>query len=45
MNTFAESDYLLTAGAVIIIIPDKLAYYHTEQSNLNRQPFYILFRP
>ena len=41
----AEADYLLTFGAVIIIIPDKLAYYYTERSNLNRQPFYVLFHP
>lgn len=39
----AESSYGLTFGAIIIIIPDKLAYYHTERSNLNRQPFYVLF--
>jgi hypothetical protein len=38
-----DSCYALTFGAIIIIIPDKLAYYHTERSNLNRQPFYVLF--
>ncbi len=41
----AETDYYLTFGAIIIIIPDKLAYYHTERSNLNMQPFYVMFRP
>jgi hypothetical protein len=40
-----EQDYWLTFGAVIIIIPDKLAYYHTERSNLSKHPFYVLFRP
>lgn len=40
----AEDDYWLTFGAIIIIIPDKLAYYHTERSNLSRQPLYVLFR-
>lgn len=41
----AEKDYLLTFGAIIILIPETLAYYHPERSNLSRQPFYILFRP
>jgi hypothetical protein len=41
----AEADYGLTYGAVIILIPDRLAYYHTERSNINKQPFYALFRP
>jgi hypothetical protein len=41
----AETDYSLTFGAVIVVIPDRLAYYHTERSNLSQQPFYILFRP
>jgi hypothetical protein len=41
----AEADSRLTAGAIIILIPDKLAYYHTERSNLNKQPYYVLFRP
>lgn len=41
----AEQDYGLTCGAIIILIPDKLVYYHTERSNINRQPFYVLFRP
>ncbi len=40
-----ETDYLLTFGAVIIISPDRLAYYHPERSNLSQQPFYVLFRP
>ncbi len=40
----AESDFQLTFGAIIIIIPDTLAYYHTERSNLSKQPFYVLFR-
>jgi len=40
----AETDFQLTFGAIIIIIPDTLAYYHTERSNLNKQPFYVLFR-
>jgi hypothetical protein len=40
----AENDYGLSTGAIIIIVPDKLAYYHTERSNLNKQPFYVLFR-
>jgi len=43
--TDAEADYTLSLGAVIIIIPNKLAYYHTERSNLNKQPFYVLFHP
>ena len=41
----AEADYSLTFGAVIIIIPHKLAYYHTERSNINKEPFYVLFHP
>jgi hypothetical protein len=41
----AEADYELTFGAIIILIPDKLAYYHTERSNLNKQPYYVLFHP
>jgi hypothetical protein len=41
----AESDYDLTTGAIIILIPDKLAYYHTERDNISRQPFYVLYRP
>jgi hypothetical protein len=40
----AETDFQLTFGAVIIIIADTLAYYHTERSNLSKQPFYVLFR-
>jgi hypothetical protein len=40
----AESDFDLTFGVVIIIIPNKLAYYHPEQDNLSRQPFKLLFR-
>jgi len=40
----AEADFQLTFGAIIIIIPDTLAYYHTERSNLSKQPFYVLFR-
>ena len=39
----AETDFELTFGAIIIIIPDTLAYYHTERSNLSKQPFYVLF--
>jgi len=35
----------LTFGAIIIVIPDKLAYYHTERSNINKQPFYVLLHP
>jgi hypothetical protein len=41
----AETDYLLTFGAIIIIIPDKLAYYQSERSNISQQPTYVLFRP
>ncbi len=41
----AEADYLLTFGAIIILIPDTLAYYHPERSNLNQQPVYVLFHP
>jgi len=41
----AETGYELSFGAIIIVIPDKLAYYHTERSNLSMQPFYILFHP
>ncbi len=41
----AESDYDLTCGAIIIVIPDKLAYYHPERSNISRQPFILLFHP
>jgi hypothetical protein len=41
----AESDYDLTSGAVIILIPDKLAYYHPERDNLSRQTFKLLFHP
>ncbi len=41
----AERDYQLTFGAIIIVVPDRLAYYHTERSNLSRQPFYVLFHP
>jgi hypothetical protein len=40
----AEADFQLTFGAIIILIPDTLAYYHTERSNLSKQPFYVLFR-
>jgi hypothetical protein len=40
----AETDFELTFGAIIVIIPDTLAYYHTERSNLSKQPFYVLFR-
>ncbi len=39
-----ETDYSLTFGAGIIIIPDRLAYYHPERSNLSQQQFYVLFR-
>lgn len=41
----ALADYGLTAGAILILIPDRLAYYLSERSNLNRQPFYVLFKP
>jgi hypothetical protein len=41
----AEADPRLTFGALILLIPDRLAYYHTERSNLNKQPYYLLFRP
>jgi hypothetical protein len=41
----AESDFDLTFGVVIVIIPNKLAYYHPERDNLSRQPFKLLFRP
>ncbi len=40
----AETGYSLTLGAIIIIIPDKLAYYYTERSNISRHPFYVMFR-
>lgn len=40
-----ETDYSLTYGAVVIVIPDKLAYYRTERSNINKQPYYVLFHP
>jgi hypothetical protein len=40
-----DRDAGISFGAIIILIPDTLAYYRTERSNLNRQPFYILFRP
>ena len=40
----AEIAYSLTFGAIIILIPNKLAYYHTERSNLSKLPFYVLFR-
>jgi hypothetical protein len=39
----AESDYDSTCGAVIIVIPDRLAFYHPERDNLSRQPFKLLF--
>lgn len=39
-----EADDSLSFGAIIIVVPDRLAYYHTERSNLSRQPFYLLFR-
>ncbi|MES2462835.1 MAG: hypothetical protein V4671_19810 [Armatimonadota bacterium] len=32
----AESDYDLTIGAIIIVIPDKLAFYHPERDNWSR---------
>jgi hypothetical protein len=38
-----ETDFKLTFGAIIIVIPNTLAYYHTERSNLNKQSFYVLF--
>lgn len=38
-----ESDSALTHGEVIIIIPDRLAYYHAE-SDRNKEPRYVLFR-
>lgn len=41
----AESDYDLTCGAIIIVVPDKLAYYHPERDNISRQPFKLLFHP
>ena len=41
--TEGESDYGLTYGAIIIVIPDKLAYYHPERDNISRQPFKLLF--
>jgi hypothetical protein len=44
LNTADKVDSL-TFGAIIIIIPNKLAYYHTERSNLNMQPFYVLYHP
>lgn len=43
--TEAEQDERLTFGAIIILIPDKLAFYHTERSNNNHQPYYLLYRP
>ena len=41
----AESDYDLAFGVIIIVIPDKLAFYHPERDNISRQPCKILFRP
>ena len=43
--TEAESDYDLTCGAIIIVVPDKLAYYHPERDNISRQPFKLLLHP
>ena len=41
----AQTSFELTFGAIIILIPDVLAYYHTERSNIDIQPFYVLFHP
>ncbi|WP_394794285.1 hypothetical protein [Armatimonas sp.] len=41
----AESDFDLTCGVIIIVIPNKLAYYHPERDNYSRQPFKLLFHP
>ena len=38
----AESNYDLTCGVIIIIIPNNLAYYHPERDNISRQPFKLL---
>lgn len=41
----AELDYDLTFGAIIIIAPHKLAFYHPERDNISKQPLKLLFRP
>ena len=41
----AESYFDLTCGVIIIVIPNKLAYYHPERDNYSRQPFKLLFHP
>ncbi|MDQ6630225.1 MAG: hypothetical protein M3Y82_00525 [Verrucomicrobiota bacterium] len=41
----AEASYGLTFGGVIIVVPNKLAFYYTERSNINKEPFYVLFNP
>jgi hypothetical protein len=39
----ADSPYDPTCGAIIIVIPDKLAFYHPERDDLRRKPFKLLF--
>jgi hypothetical protein len=41
----AEASRALTCGAVLLLIPNRLAYYHPERDGVSMQPRLLLFRP